>query len=499
MRRSYARHLSFLLEDDDEDKDLLESLKTAGKSIFKSAHPDPAKKGPRIPPEFNPKEWLTFLLHVDAELEHSLMVQYLYAAYSLGGDQVPDKYREMVKGWQEVILGIAKEEMGHFVSVQNVLRVLGSPLNFNRQDFPWDSDLYPFEFKLEPLSKSSLAKYVFAESPAGWLKNTEGDDKETKEIKEEIKGYLNREQHGDPISKLFIQILNIIKDPELIPDDVFLANTYPCQAKFDEWGRGYTGGARGNVRVDKTDASLKGTPDVLVAPVMSRTDAIAALTEIAEQGEATTIDEEGNVSHFERFLIIYKEWRKIPEKELRPTRNMPTNPYVSDQLINPDQSPSEGLISDTANTLITDPVAADWASLFNIRYRMLLAFLAHSFLLDDGFNNSGAYAPRGTIVNATFGEMYNLRSIANVLVNTPIAEGSDMVAGPPFLIPYSMDLPLGEQSRWKLHQDLLQASEKLVEKLLKTSDEKYHRYLYALRESDDQLNKIAEKITSVPA
>ena len=51
------------------------------------------------------------------------MVQYLYAAYSLGGPQVPEKYQAMIRGWQEVIFGIAKEEMGHLLSVQNVLKL----------------------------------------------------------------------------------------------------------------------------------------------------------------------------------------------------------------------------------------------------------------------------------------------------------------------------------------------------------------------------------------
>ena len=54
------------------------------------------------------------------------MIQYLYAAYSLGGPQVPEKHRDMVRRWREVILGIAKEEMGHLISVQNVLKLIGA-------------------------------------------------------------------------------------------------------------------------------------------------------------------------------------------------------------------------------------------------------------------------------------------------------------------------------------------------------------------------------------
>jgi len=481
MRNNYSRHLAHILK---KDK-VVEKI-----NMLKASAPSTEAEEVVIPPEFNAKDWLTFLIHIDAELEHGLMVQYLYAAYSIGGDQIKDKDKEMVRGWQEVILGIAKEEMGHFVSVQNVLRVMGAPLNFERQDFPWDSELYPFEFTLEPFTLSSLAKYVYAESPVGWIESDDGNEK-MNEIKQEIKTFLSREAHGDPVGALFEQILAIIKDTTLINDDVFLPDTYPFQAKFDEWGRGYEGGARGN----STKANAPGAPDVLVAPLLSRTDAINALNEIAEQGESTSmVDNE--LSHFERFLKIYIRLRQMP-KSFRPSRNVAFNPTIGDEVADPSSSPSEGLTTDQEIDVITNPVAQDWANLFNVRYRMLLTFLTHSFLLDNGYNNSGSFSPRGTIIHATFGEMYNLRSIAHVLVKLPLGDDSGKMAGPPFLIPYTMDIPTSEVSRWRVHQDLLEASAKLIDTLLVSADESNHTYLYSLREADKKLNELAEKITNV--
>lgn len=456
--------------------------------------PDPCKKEDTsivIPPEFNAKDWLTYLIHVDAELEHGLMVQYLYAAYSMGGPHITDeKERKMVREWQEIVLGVAKEEMGHFVSVQNVLRVMGAPLNFERQDYPWDTPLYPFPFKLEPFSLESLAKYVFAESPANWLTCTDGDDKETIAIKEEIEAIVQASEHGDPISVLFEQILKIIEDPELIPDDVFLPNTYPYQAKFDEWGRGYKGGNRGNT----TAANPAGTPDVLVEPLMSRDDAISALKEIAEQGEGIEVSADTEASHFERFLGIYKVLRKMPEG-WKPSRNVATNP-TTDESVDTSESPSEGLESNQERDLITDEESKLWAHLFNTRYRMLLNFLTHSFLLDGGYNNSGDYSPRGTIIGATFGEMYNLRGIASLLVQMPLGDGSSKTAGPPFLVPYTMNLPTDEASRWRLHQDVIDASARLVDELLEITHPSYKKYLYSLKEADTNLLKIAKELSN---
>jgi hypothetical protein len=67
--------------------------------------------------------------------------------------------------WQDTILGIAREEMRHLLSIQNLLRAIGGPLRFEREGFPYRSQLYPFPFVLEPLTKNSLAKHVAAEMP----------------------------------------------------------------------------------------------------------------------------------------------------------------------------------------------------------------------------------------------------------------------------------------------------------------------------------------------
>ena len=165
------------------------------------------------------------------------MVQYLYAAYSLGGPQVPEEHRAMIHGWREIILGIAKEEMGHLLSVQNILRLTGGPLDFGRDDFPWSTPFYPFPFSLEPLTLRSLAAYVYAESPVDWS-GEEAD--EVKKLVHEVAS----EPHQ--VSALFEEMIRLMKDPDFIPDEVFQPETWPYQANWDEWGRGYQGGRRGN-------------------------------------------------------------------------------------------------------------------------------------------------------------------------------------------------------------------------------------------------------------
>ena len=121
----------------------------------------------------SPLDKAKILLESAAEIEHALLVQYLYAAYSLkSADDVSDPAQQGVldfendpDSWPRILLGIAREEMGHLITVQNLLQALGLPPNFEREDFPPRKDLYPFALHLEPLSQHSLAKYVVAEAP----------------------------------------------------------------------------------------------------------------------------------------------------------------------------------------------------------------------------------------------------------------------------------------------------------------------------------------------
>jgi hypothetical protein len=447
-----------------------------------------------IPPEFNGKDYVSFLLCIDAEIEHGLMLQYLYAAYSLGGPQVPADYQDKIRSAQEVILGIAKEEMGHFISVQNVLKLIGAPLHFERQDYPWDTPFYPFPFKLEPLTLQSLAKYVYAEAPQSWL---DSDDpyaiKIVKMVKDEV-------PHPNTVGALFEVLRKLINDPAVIPDEAFQAETYPQQAKFDEWGRGYQRGQRGNT----TGGGIPGSPDVLVMPLASRDDAYNAVTEIAEQGEATTLESD-QPSHFERFLNVFKMLQEItdtPTVTWSFSRNLAVNPEILSSADDTDTSPSEGQTANEEFDVITNVEAQNWGHLFNIRYRMLLNFLTHSFVLDNGYNNAGAISPRGMIINSTFGEMYNLRSIASVMVQLPLLENPGPIdentkyAGPPFLVPYTLQLPTGEHNRWRAHKDLIEAADLIIRTLLDQSKQHNHRYLYSLLEADAKLLQVLEELTA---
>ncbi len=94
---------------------------------------------------------LVRLLREASEIEHALLVQYLYGAYSLKPQYAG------IRGFgfanPHDLIGVAIQEMQHLEAVNRMLGALGAAPNLVRQDFPYEPDIYPFPLNLEPLSR----------------------------------------------------------------------------------------------------------------------------------------------------------------------------------------------------------------------------------------------------------------------------------------------------------------------------------------------------------
>jgi hypothetical protein len=80
---------------------------------------------------------------------------------------------------------------------------------------------------------------------------------------------------------------------------------------------------------------------------------------------------------------------------------------------------------------------------------------------------------RGMVMHRAFGEMYNLKTIAGLLVRLPL-NGSDKPgahAAPPFELPYTLELPQAEIDIWRQHRDLLEASHHISDKMREHAEE----------------------------
>lgn len=493
MRSRMARHLTSILQPEAEpvtadfaleaaEAPTLQAIQTRAAYEVLGAK-EPEEKKIELPPEFSWHDYVVFLLHVAAEIEHALMVQYLYGAYSLGGPQVPEQHREAVREWQTTILGIAKEEMGHLITVENLLRLIGGPLNFEREDYPFRSDFYPFTFTLERLSLDSLAKYVYAEMP----EKEKWEDPDKQEIIERAEK-ANEGQPLNRVGKLYSLLIELFRsdDPFYLRERDILADSLVFQASWDEWGRGYRDGQRG-----QSGGPERGTPDLLIKAMGTRDKAVAGLEAVAEQGEAPASQDPEEESHFTRFLRIYKEFKAATgDGTWSPARPVPKNPRIAGEPSSTDDPETLDVNARVAPDFcvdeIRDPEAIGWAHLFNLRYRMLLVNLMHALDVEGPMSQTGALTPRGLLVNRTFGEMYNLRSIAGILVQLPRLKGGDpcqSAAGPVFDMPYTLSLPEREPNRWRLHRDLIEASEIAVAALRETGTS-HNDYLRALEDAD---------------
>src|SRR5918995_116441 len=118
------------------------------------------------------REELIFLLSEASELEHMVMLAYLFAAFSLKTDTsegLTEEQLEAVRRWERVISEVAAQEMLHLASASNLLTAIGGAPHFSRPNFPQPAKYYPpgFELALMPFSEQALGSFVFYERPEG--------------------------------------------------------------------------------------------------------------------------------------------------------------------------------------------------------------------------------------------------------------------------------------------------------------------------------------------
>lgn len=405
----------------------------------------------RRPRDMSLRDWAIYLLHNAAIVEHALMIQYLYAAYSLD-PRVRNLATPTVttKKWVNIISRIAVEEMGHLLTIQNILRIVGGPISFDRDDFPIPTEIYPFPFQLEPLTKDSLAKYVFAEMPAGNVPEEIMTAAERVEI-EERAARVSGDPHGagpNHVGTLYATLLDVFSDPAFAgPAASFSANSALFQQDANDFQS-----TQGNASIAMPTPSLLG-PRVLT--ISSLQDVLAALTFIAAQGEASS--ENPTDSHFERFLNIYREFPEpgVPEWTGPPAFMVSTNPTTAPRPVTPGT--------------IQHPITHLWARLFDLRYRMLLISLAHLCALPVRDGAPLAALKKNTLVDWIFSSFMlrtrqlSLSNLAIGLAQMPSATSAGAhLAGAPFGMPYSLAIPDQEPERWQYHLDLIASSEPLV-------------------------------------
>jgi hypothetical protein len=321
---------------------------------------------------------------------------------------------------------VARQEMGHLITIQNILRAMHAPLSLDRDDYPFRSELYPFEFTLERVSLKSLAKYVLAEMPANPrfpAGLTEAEVRAAAEM-DGVPTKVNR------VGELFERLLAMVAPSGLeLSDADFYAETVPMQAQALDW------------TMDEPEQG------VIVMTVADMADARAALKAIALQGEGLDTPQPGAPpSHYDIFVELFMARR---DTAVDPAAPVPANPSTS-------PLPTEPGPDELAAGRILDRKSRHWALLGNVHYRILLTCIRHALSLPNGD------ADEREVRDQAFVEMRLMGRMGGLLAALPLADsGTAARAGMPLEMPYSLDFPDTPDGRWLLHRDLLRSSQKL--------------------------------------
>jgi hypothetical protein len=150
------------------------------------------------------------LLREAAEIEHALMIQYLYAAFSvkpayaaIAGFGAPNS---------NDLLGVAVQEMSHLRQVNSLLVALGAAPNLIRQDFPIRHDVYPFEFNLEPLSQKSIAKYMYTEAPPAALDRRQAKSPAERKVLDLLDRVLGQGARINHVGSLYAAVIGTLDE-----------------------------------------------------------------------------------------------------------------------------------------------------------------------------------------------------------------------------------------------------------------------------------------------
>jgi hypothetical protein len=358
------------------------------------------------------KPQLLRALREAAEIEQQLMVQYLYAGFSL--KKRPDArcnaaQFESVRRWGSTLLMVARQEMEHLALVNGLLTALGADPYFGRENIPRQSRYYlsanlqafkapggqvtpcdiPFVF--ERFNLATIGRFVCAESP----------------------GYDTLEASGDPI-----------------PHWCFGTREHPCPPKAAALPLARThlldadSVHPGTIQelYDQIQAAVNTLPDLFTGnpnqqvfvpveyqinlfPITDVASANLALELIVEEGEGIDAPP-GYQSHFKRFYDIHEE-------------------LVAELGRDPAFEPSLPLLKNPRPEEITNPFARRTFDLFNYSYVTLL------FVLSSLYKNFVPVANQtypffsSALQETAFGPAMTmlLRPIAEVLAHTRAGDG----------------------------------------------------------------------------
>jgi len=387
------------------------------------AHADDG--GHEAPMVFGHRESLLFTLGKAATLEHLVMCQYLYAAFSLkdrDDEGLSAAQLEMVRRWRKELLHIAGQEMLHLALVQNLLTAIGGAPRLGRPNFPLPPYAYPagIQMALVPFGEAALRHFAYLERPEG----LEMDDAEGFAALQKAVTLPPVEDEIGPRLQDFETIGHLYRSIE----DGFHALA----------GRlGEAGLFIGPPRAQATAVHFRWEELVAVTDLES---AHRAIDTIVEQGEGARGD--WHDAHFGRLIVILDDYlaARAADPAFEPVR--PVVPAV----VRP-------LESGAPVALITDPFSSRCVDLLNAVYEILLELLARYFTHTDETDEQ-LQVLADVAVSLMFGA---IKPLGGLVSRLPVGvEHPGAQVGPSFELFYDVDFLLPHrEAAWRVMEERL--------------------------------------------
>ncbi len=378
------------------------------------------------------REALIYALCQAAELEHGIMCQYLFAAFSLKqstAEGLTEAEAAAAARWRKQVSHVAAQEMLHLALVHNLLSAIGAAPHLARPNLPVPANHYPagVQLALIPFGEQALRHFMFLERPEGMdLADAEG-------------------------LAAVGQAVPLVSERDIVPqgqDFATVGHLYrSIEAGFEHLAaiNGEDWLFVGPPRAQATAENFRWPELVCVTDLAS---ARRAIEEILEQGEGPR--GVWRDAHFGQFVNILDEYQQLcaanPQFD-------PVRPVLAANVRQHER--------DAEYPVISDPLTARVTDLFNVSYEILLQiferFFAHTEESDGQLE---------VLAGATIALMLRvIKPLGDLITTLPVGPAHPgRTAGPSFELFYENDyLMPHREAAWALLAERLDQAAWLCE------------------------------------
>lgn len=434
--------------------------------------------------ELTSREDLINALHLAAELEHNLMCQYLFAAYSMKrsvSEGLSEVQLEMTRGWGALMTLVARQEMEHMGLVLNLLTAIGGTPYFQRPNFPQRKSHYGklgIKSELTRFDQETIRRFQEFEAPhpepGPEFCSTRGIAREeiraqllapqvfthrsANEMTAATKGAA-REIEFTSVQDLYV---SLAAGFVTVVEQIGEKNLFNGDVSAEIWGGPNTPYGEGSM----DDLSQYGLDLIQVVDLKS---AIDAIVEIVEQGEGILAPPDYiEHTHYCIYTNMLDEMR-AQKPAFDAARPVVRNPLTK---MHPDITAPKEV------NIITRPETREIASLFNLTYETMLLMMLYLY-----GSSPKTMTRRVDFMNAIFFPLMTMfiRPLSEILTQLPAFKDKKGNAGPGFeLSKDRLVLPPPEHvwSEFQKHFDIL-------------AWQFDHLWIYELRpQSDDVIKRL---------